>query len=130
MINPIRALALAPAFAAALAFAAAPASASGLPNYSAGAINASGSVGYGTGFTSQHTATGQYLITYPTSTGFTSLPAVVVTPFGLSGRDMTWSVASLVGSNGGVKFTIQVYEQIGKHLTPADSSFMFLLLES
>ena len=130
MINPIRALALVPALAAALAFAAAPASASGLPNYSAGAINANGTVGYGTGFTSQHTGTGQYLITYPTSTGFTSLPAVVVTPFGLNGHDVTWSIASLVGSDGGVQFTIQVYDEIGKHLTPTDSSFKFILLES
>jgi hypothetical protein len=130
MVNIVRALALAPALAAALVFSAVPASASGLPYSSAGAINANGTVGYGTGFTAQHSGTGQYVITYPTSTGFTSLPAVVATPFGLNGHDITWSIASLTGASGGVKFVVQFYNEVGKHLEPTDTAFMFVLMES
>ncbi len=126
----IRTLALAPVLAASLALAALPASASGLPNYSAGTINANGTVGYGTGFTVAHTGTGQYVVTYPAGTGFTSLPVVVATPFGLSGHDVTWAVSSLAGSSGGVKFTLQFYDQVGKHLRPMDNTFMFILMES
>jgi len=129
MRNLIRALALAPVFATVLALAAAPASAA-LPSSSSGLINANGTIGFGTGFSVQHTGTGQYLVTYPTSTGFTSIPAVVVTPFGLNGRDVTWSVAALTAINGGVQFTIQVYDQIGKRLTPSDSALFFILMES
>ncbi len=130
MINFARALVLAPALAAALAIAAAPALASGLPYSSGGTVNANGSVAYGTGFSVQHPAAGQYVITYPTSTGFTSLPVVVATPFGLNGHDVTWAVSSLSGSNGGVQFTVQFYDQIGKHLKATDSTFMFVLMES
>ena len=125
-----RAFTLAPVLAAALAVASLPASASGLPNWSAGEINANGTIGYGTGFTVQHPAAGEYVITYPTSTGFTSLPAVVVTPFGVSGRQVTWTVAALSGSNGGVQFTIDMIDKVGTKLVLTDNPFMFELMES
>jgi len=130
MTNLIRALALAPALAAGLALAAAPASASGLPFSSAGEVQPNGTIGYGTGFTAQHNGTGLYTITYPTSTGFTSLPVVVASPFGLNGHETTAVISSISGSNGGVVFTVNIYDIVGKKAALEDNAFMFLLMES
>ena len=130
MIKLIRALALAPALAAGLALAAAPASASGLPFSSAGEIQSNGTVGYGTGFTVQRTGRGLYTITYPTSTGFTSLPVVVASPFGLDGYSTTAVISSISGANGGVVFTVNIYDIVGKKPVLKDNAFMFELMES
>lgn len=124
----IKSLVFAPALAAALAVAALPAAAS-LPSSSAGAINANGTVAVGTGFTVQHTGIGQYLITYPTTTGFTSLPVMTVTPWGVNGHVVTAIVSSFGGSNGGCQFVIQLSDKTGK-LKLEDNAFLFTLIAS
>jgi hypothetical protein len=129
IMNLIRTLALTPVLAASLALAALPASASGLPNYSAGAIGANGAIAYGTGFTVTHKGVGQYIVTFPAGTGFTSLPAMTVTPWGISGHVVTAIVQSVAGMNGGATFLINLSDRVNKlHL--ADNAFMFTLMES
>jgi hypothetical protein len=125
----LRTLALAPLLAASLAFAALPASASGLPNYSAGAINANGTIAYGTGFTITHQGAGQYLVTFPAGTGFTSLPAMTVTPWGISGHLVTAIVQGVSGANGGASFLINLSDRLNKFQLE-DNALMFTLMES
>ena len=129
MSSLVRTLALAPVFAFALASASLPAAASTLPFYSAGAVNPNGSVAVGSGFTVQHTGIGQYVITYPQSTGFTSLPIMTVTPVGVNGHVVTAIVSSFGGSNGGAQFTIQLSDKTGK-LKLEDNAFAFIIMES
>lgn len=129
MTKLARTLVLAPAFAASIALTALPAAASGLPNYAAGAINPNGTISYGSGFTVTHQGTGQYVITFPTLTGFTSLPAMTVTPFGINGHVVTAIVSHVGGASGGAQFTINLTDRLNRlHLE--DNAFMFTLMES
>jgi hypothetical protein len=129
MFKFVRALAVMPVLAAALASASLPAAAGNLPNYGAGGVSPNGAISFGTGFTVQHTGLGTYVVTYPTSTGFTSFPAVTVTPWGVDGHSVTAIVSSIGGSNGGVSFTVQLTDRLPK-LKLEDNAFMFTLMES
>jgi hypothetical protein len=123
-MNLLRSLSLTPVLAASVALAALPVSASGLPTFSAGAINANGAIAYGSGFTVTHKGAGQYVVTLPTSTGFTNLPAMTVTPRGISGHVVTAIVQSVAGTNGGVTFLINLSDRLNTfHLK--DNAFMF-----
>ncbi len=117
------------ALTAALASTPHVAAAAQLPNNSAGLINPNGTIAVGTGFTVQHTGTGTYLVTYPTSTGFTSLPVVTVSPVGVNGHVVTAFISSLGGSGGGFQFTVQLTDTVNK-LRLEDNGFGFILLES
>jgi hypothetical protein len=125
----LNSLVFAPALAGAIALATLPAAASQLPYYSAGAINSNGSIAVGSGFTVQHTGIGQYVITYPNSTGFTSLPIMTVTPVGVNGHVVTGIISSFGGSNGGAQFTVQLSDKTNK-LKLEDNAFCFTLIES
>ena len=134
MIKSLRAMLVAPLAIATLASASlistsAPAAAADMPYYSAGAIGGNGTVTYGTGFTVQHTGTGTYVVTYPTSSGFQSLPVVTVTPWGVQHFPVAATVTSLGGSNGGFQFTVHLNTINGKSKLQ-DNSFLFTLIAS
>jgi hypothetical protein len=129
LFKSLRMLALAPVLAATLfGYAGLPAAANGLPAYSAGLIDQSGTVDAGTGFTVQHTGTGLYTVTYPTGT-FNSFPVITVTPFGINGHACTAIVSSEGGTNGGLTFVVQLTDKVNKAKN-VDNAFGFTLLES
>jgi hypothetical protein len=134
MIKSLRALLVAPLAIATLASASlistsAPAAAADLPYYSAGAVGGDGSVTYGTGFTVQHTGTGTYVVTYPSSIGFQSLPVVTITPWGVQHFPVAATITSLGGTNGGFQFTVHLNTINGKSKLQ-DNSFLFTLIAS
>jgi hypothetical protein len=129
MSKLIRSLVAAPLFATLLGFATLPASAA-LPVSSGGGVGPTGTIGFGSGFTVQHTGTGTYVITYPSSTGFTGIPAVSVTPWGYgAGHFPTANVYYISGSNGGLQFEVVISDKVGKQQL-YDNSFMFTLNET
>jgi hypothetical protein len=129
MIKFTRALILAPILAATVAAAALPAVASDLPYYAGGAVGSNGAISYGSGFSVQRTGVGTYVVTYPTSSGFQSLPVVTVTPWGVNGHVATAILSSIGGLNGGCQFTVQLTDRVNKlHLV--DNAFQFTLIAS
>jgi hypothetical protein len=134
VIKSLRAMLILPLAVATLASASlvstsAPAAAANLPFYSAGAVGSNGSVTYGTGFTVSHTGTGTYVVTYPASIGFQSLPVVTVTPWGVQHFPVAATISSLGGNNGGFQFTVQLNTINGKSKLQ-DNSFLFTLIAS
>jgi hypothetical protein len=115
--------------AVAFAMAGSPAGAAQLPNYSAGLIAPNGTIDAGSGFTVTHTGTGQYVISYPTSTGFTSFPVITVTPVGYNGHITFAVVAALSGSNGSASFTVNILDSLNKQKF-VDNGFAFTLMET
>ena len=129
MFKFVASLAAGLALTAALASAPHAASAASLPYDSAGIVNANGSIEVGSGFTVQHTGTGTYVITYPTTTGFYSVPVVTVSPFGVNGHYVTGVVTGLAASSGGATITVQMTDKLNRSKLE-DNAFLFLLIES
>jgi hypothetical protein len=130
MLKALRLALAAPALAFAFIGGGAPAAASPLPNFSAGLIDAAGTVDVGSGFTVQHTGKGIYVITYPNSTGFASYPIMTVTPFGYATAGTTAVISGETGANGGAVFYINLIEKVGKKPVLVDNAFTFTLIAS
>ena len=85
---------------------------------------ANGSLSNGHGVTAVRLDTGYYLLRFPAGT-WSSLPAIVVSPFGSSAFSPVAEVDSVVApSDGSAAALVVVSSTVGK-LTPVDSAFLF-----
>lgn len=95
------------------------------PSY-AGYVGQNGTIMAGHGFTVQHTGTGTYTITYPSS-DFPNWPAMVLSGFGYNGS-VPIVVLSALGCNAtSCTFDVGTFSANG---TPNDNSFDFVIVQA
>lgn len=104
----------------------APAAAGPLP-YASGIVQSDGTILSGSFFTVGHPGTGQYTVTY-SSTTFGGTPAMTVTPYGVNHNKIAVAtVYSESKANSQVVFTILISRTAGR-FTPFDSGFQFTIV--
>jgi len=112
-----------PTGAAGVTGATGPAGGSGGGNSIGGLVSAGGSLTAGHGVTAVKLDTGTYLLRFPAGT-WSSLPAIVVTPFGGSAFPVA-RVDSLVAPSDGSASALVVVSSTAGTSTPVDCAFMF-----
>ena len=103
-----------------------PVAAGPLP-YDSGIVQSDVTILSGSFFTVGHPGTGQYTVTY-SSTTFGGTPAMTVTPFGLNHNKIAIAtVYSETKANSQIVFTILMSRTAGR-FTPFDSGFQFTIV--
>jgi hypothetical protein len=87
-------------------------------------VTAAGSLSNGHGVTAVKLSTGYYLLRFPAGT-WSSLPAVVVSPFGSTAFSPVAEVDSVVAPSDGSASALVVVSSTVGTLTPADAAFLF-----